>query len=78
MSPLSITGLARALPESDAGLHPDGVERALATGNPGMAGDLAEADEGEMAMTSAYVAGHLGGAIAELTARRTVVNRDDS
>jgi len=41
----------------------------------GMAGDLAEADEGEVAMTSADVAGHLGDAILELTARRKVVNR---
>src|SRR4029453_10812405 len=44
----------------------------------GMAGDLAEADEGEVAMTSADVAGHLGDAIMELTARRKVVNRNDS
>jgi NAD(P)H-hydrate epimerase len=41
----------------------------------GMAGDLAEADEGEVAMTSADVAGHLGDAIMELTARRKVVSR---
>ena len=41
----------------------------------GMAGDLAEADEGEVAMTSADVAGHLGDAILELTARRKVVER---
>jgi hypothetical protein len=40
-----------------------------------MAGDLAEADEGEVAMTSADVAGHLGDAIMELTARRKVVTR---
>jgi NAD(P)H-hydrate epimerase len=44
----------------------------------GMAGDLAEADEGEVAMTSADVAGHLGDAIMELTARRKVVNRGES
>jgi len=42
----------------------------------GMAGDLAEADEGEVAMTSADLAGHIGDAILELTARRTVVERD--
>jgi NAD(P)H-hydrate epimerase len=42
----------------------------------GMAGDLAEADEGEVAMTSADVAGHLGDAILELTARRKVVERN--
>jgi NAD(P)H-hydrate epimerase len=44
----------------------------------GMAGDLAEADEGEAAMTSVDLAGHLGDAVAELTARRKVVNRDAS
>src|SRR5712691_10009510 len=43
----------------------------------GMAGDLAEADEGEVAMTSADVAGHLGDAILELTARRRIVERND-
>ncbi|PYR62981.1 MAG: bifunctional ADP-dependent NAD(P)H-hydrate dehydratase/NAD(P)H-hydrate epimerase [Acidobacteria bacterium] len=42
----------------------------------GMAGDLAEADEGEVAMTSADVAGHLGDAILELTARRRVVEKN--
>jgi NAD(P)H-hydrate epimerase len=44
----------------------------------GMAGDLAEADEGEVAMTSADVAGHLGDAIMELTARRRVVEKNNS
>ena len=44
----------------------------------GMAGDLAEADEGEVAMTSADVAGHLGDAIMELTARRKVVERNNT
>ncbi len=44
----------------------------------GMAGDLAEADEGEVAMTAADVAGHLGDAIMELTARRKVVERGGS
>jgi NAD(P)H-hydrate epimerase len=44
----------------------------------GLAGDLAEADEGEVAMTSADVAGHLGDAIMELTARRKVVDRGNS
>src|SRR5437899_2144948 len=38
----------------------------------GMAGDLADADEGEVAMTSADLAGHIGDAILELTARRKV------
>lgn len=36
----------------------------------GLAGDLAEADEGEVSMTSTDVAGHLGDAILELTGRR--------
>src|SRR6266446_4916268 len=43
----------------------------------GMAGDLAEADEGEVAMTSADLAGHIGDAILELTARRKVVERSE-
>jgi NAD(P)H-hydrate epimerase len=42
----------------------------------GMAGDLADADEGEVAMTSADVAAHLGDAVMELTARRKVVSKD--
>jgi NAD(P)H-hydrate epimerase len=42
----------------------------------GMAGDLAEADEGEVAMTSADLAGRLGDAVMELTARRKIVDRD--
>jgi NAD(P)H-hydrate epimerase len=42
----------------------------------GLAGDLAEADEGEVAMTSADLAGHIGDAILELTARRKVVDRN--
>jgi NAD(P)H-hydrate epimerase len=42
----------------------------------GMAGDLAEADEGEVAMTSIDLAGHIGDAILELTARRKVVDRN--
>ena len=41
----------------------------------GLAGDLAEADEGEVAMTSADVAGHLGDAFMDLTARRKVVEK---
>src|SRR5205814_10381254 len=42
----------------------------------GMAGDLAEADEGETAMTAADIVAHLGDAILELTARRKVVERN--
>ncbi|HJZ73565.1 MAG TPA: NAD(P)H-hydrate dehydratase [Vicinamibacterales bacterium] len=36
----------------------------------GLAGDLTESDEGEVAMTSADVAAHLGAAMIEMTARR--------
>jgi hypothetical protein len=43
-----------------------------------MAGDLAEADEGEVAMTAGDVASHLGDAILELTSRRKVVDRNAS
>jgi hydroxyethylthiazole kinase-like uncharacterized protein yjeF len=42
----------------------------------GLAGDLAEADEGEVSMTAGDVAGHLGDAMLELTARRKIVDRD--
>ena len=38
----------------------------------GLAGDLAEADDGELAMTATDIAGHLGDAVLELTARRRV------
>src|SRR5216684_3614720 len=41
----------------------------------GMAGDLAEADEGGVSMTAGDVVGHLGDAIMELTGRRKVVDR---
>jgi NAD(P)H-hydrate epimerase len=44
----------------------------------GMAGDLAEADEGEVSMTAGDLAGRIGDAILELTARRRVVNQTDS
>ena len=36
----------------------------------GLAGDLAEADDGEVSMSATDVAGHIGDAILELTARR--------
>jgi ADP-dependent NAD(P)H-hydrate dehydratase / NAD(P)H-hydrate epimerase len=42
----------------------------------GMAGDLAEADESEIAMTSADLAEHIGDAILELTSRRKSVEKD--
>jgi ADP-dependent NAD(P)H-hydrate dehydratase / NAD(P)H-hydrate epimerase len=44
----------------------------------GLAGDLTEADEGEVAMTSADVAAHLGAAMLELTGRRKGANRESS
>jgi NAD(P)H-hydrate epimerase len=40
----------------------------------GSAGDLAEADEGEIAMTAMDLVGHLGDAVLELTARRKVAS----
>jgi NAD(P)H-hydrate epimerase len=43
----------------------------------GFAGDLAEADEGEQAMTASDIATHLGDAVSELTARRRVEKSDD-
>jgi NAD(P)H-hydrate repair Nnr-like enzyme with NAD(P)H-hydrate dehydratase domain len=44
----------------------------------GMAGDLAEADEGEVSMTAGDLARHLGDAFLELTARRKVVERGNA
>ena len=41
----------------------------------GMAGDLAEADEGDVSMTASDLAAHIGDAILELTARRKVVDK---
>jgi NAD(P)H-hydrate epimerase len=41
----------------------------------GMAGDLAEADEGEVSLTATDLAGHIGDAVMELTARRKVVDK---
>lgn len=38
----------------------------------GLAGDLAEADEGELTMTATDIAGHIGDAVLELTARQRV------
>ncbi len=43
----------------------------------GMAGDLAEADDGEVSMTSVDLAGHIGDAVLELTARRRVVEKPE-
>ena len=44
----------------------------------GMAGDLSEADKGELSMTAGDLVGHLSDAIMELTARRKVVDRNGS
>jgi NAD(P)H-hydrate epimerase len=41
----------------------------------GVAGDLSEADEGEIAMTAGDIIAHLGDAVLELTARRQVEPR---
>jgi len=43
----------------------------------GLAGDLAEADEGEVAMTSGDLAAHLGDAVLELTGRRKMTDRTE-
>jgi NAD(P)H-hydrate epimerase len=42
----------------------------------GVAGELADADEGEVSMTAGDLVGHIGDAILEVTARRRVVKRD--
>jgi NAD(P)H-hydrate epimerase len=42
----------------------------------GMAGDLAEADEGDVSLVASDLVAHLGDAIQELTARRRVVNQN--
>jgi hypothetical protein len=39
-----------------------------------MAGDLADADEGDVALIASDLVAHIGDAIQELTARRRVVN----
>ncbi len=44
----------------------------------GMAGDLAEADEGEVSMTAGDLAGRIGDAILELTARRRIVSQNNN
>ena len=41
----------------------------------GAAGELADADEGEVSMTAGDLADHIGDAILELTARRRVVQK---
>ena len=49
--------------------------RQLAVYLHGLAGDLAEADEGEVSMTSADLAAHIGDAVLDLSARRKVVEK---
>src|SRR5436853_1281858 len=44
----------------------------------GMAGDLADADEGEVALIASDLVAHLGDAVQELTGRRRVVNQNQS
>ena len=43
----------------------------------GAAGELADADEGEVSMTAGDLANHIGDAILELTARRRVVQKSE-
>ena len=43
-----------------------------------MAGDLAEADEGDVSMTSGDLMQHIGDAVMELTARRKASERSES
>ena len=42
----------------------------------GLAGDLAEADEGEVSLTATDLSSHIGDAILDLTARRKVVDKE--
>ena len=44
----------------------------------GIAGDLAEASEGEVAMTAGDIAAHLGDAVLELTAPRKATEQSSS
>lgn len=44
----------------------------------GAAGELADADTGEVSMTAGDLADHIGDAILELTARRRVVDKQDA
>jgi NAD(P)H-hydrate epimerase len=44
----------------------------------GMAGDLADADEGDVALTAGDLVARLGDAVQELTGRRRVVNQNQS
>ena len=44
----------------------------------GMAGDLADADESDVALLASDLIGHLGDAVQELTGRRRVVNSQNS
>jgi len=44
----------------------------------GMAGDLADADEGDVALVASDIVAHLGAAVQELTGRRRVSNQGSS
>src|SRR5439155_8221080 len=44
----------------------------------GLAGDLAEADEGDVSLIAGDLVAHIGDAIQELTARRRVVNQGNT
>ena len=44
----------------------------------GMAGDLAEADRSEVSLTASDLAGHIGDAVLDLTAKRKVVEKSSS
>jgi NAD(P)H-hydrate repair Nnr-like enzyme with NAD(P)H-hydrate dehydratase domain len=43
----------------------------------GAAGELADADEGEVSMTAGDLVAHIGDAVLELTARRRVVQTNE-
>jgi ADP-dependent NAD(P)H-hydrate dehydratase / NAD(P)H-hydrate epimerase len=49
----------------------------LATYLHGAAGELADADEGEVSMTASDLASHIGDAVLELTARRRVAQKNN-
>ena len=43
-----------------------------------MAGDLADADLGDVSLTASDLVSHIGDAVMELTARRRIVNQTSS
>jgi NAD(P)H-hydrate repair Nnr-like enzyme with NAD(P)H-hydrate dehydratase domain len=44
----------------------------------GMAGDLADADEGDVSLIASDLIAHIGDAVQEITGRRRVVNQNQS